>query len=57
MRTGLIGPITAQLLAVAYCQQQLVQTEEIESIPDEFLPALAPLPEIDELIEPEPVEE
>ena len=57
MRAGLIGPITAQLLAVAYSQQQLVQTEEIESIPDEFLPVEAPLPEIEELIVPEPLEE
>ena len=57
MKAGLIGPITAHLLAVAYSQQQLVQTEEIESIPDEFLPVLAPLPEIEELVVPEPVEE
>ena len=56
MKAGLIGPITAHLLAVAY-SQQLVQTEEIESIPDEFLPVLAPLPEIEELVVPEPVEE
>ena len=57
MKAGLIGPITAHLLAVAYSQQQMVQTEEIESIPDEFLPVLSPLPEIEELVVPEPVEE
>ena len=47
---SLIGPITAHLLTTAYSQQQMVEQEEVEQIPDEFLPVLAPLPEFDDLV-------
>ena len=46
---SLIGPITAHLLATAYAQQ-VVEQEVFEPVPEEFLPALAPLPEYEDIV-------
>ena len=56
MKVGsLIGPITAHLFLTAY-SQQVVEQQEIEPVPEEFLPVLAPLPEYEDFI-PTQIEE